>query len=160
MIRNNLSVEDARILFRNFSGKETKFNRAGNRNFYIIFDQEDGERLLEDGWNLGKLNPRDEYDEVNYKMAVAVSYGKISPKIYMIKGKKKILLTEETVGCLDYAEIETTDIIVRPYNWEVNGKTGVKAYVHTMYVIVREDKFDSKYSYLDEEADMREELPF
>ena len=28
-----LRIENARVIFRNFSGRETEFNRAGQRNF-------------------------------------------------------------------------------------------------------------------------------
>lgn len=151
MIKKNLVVEDARIAFRNFSGKETKFNRAGNRNFCVIFDKEQGEELSEQGWNMGILQPRDESEDPAYRLAVSVQYGKFPPKVYMITGKKKILLDEDTIGTLDYAEIDNVDLIIRPYNWEVNGKFGVKAYVHTMYVEIREDRFASKYEF--DEAD-------
>ena len=68
-------------------------------------------------------------------------------------------MTDETVSVLDYAEIENVDVIVRPYVWEVNGKSGVKAYVKNMYVTIAENEFEKKYRNLDEE-DTSEDLPF
>lgn len=153
MIRKNLVVEDARIAFRNFAGKESKFNRAGNRNFCVIFDKETGEDLLDQGWNVRILQPKDEHDEPEYCMSVAVSYNKIPPRIFMISGRHKSELFEDTVGCLDYAEIVNVDLVIRPYNWDVNGKTGVKAYVQTMYVEIQEDRFASKYDFPVDDGD-------
>lgn len=154
MINKNLVVENAQIAFRNFSGKEGKFNRAGNRNFCVIFDKETGEDLKEQGWNLGILQPKEEGDDPAYRLNVTVAYGNIPPKVYMIAGTRKTLLDEDTIGNLDFAEIENVDLIIRPYNWEVNGKTGVKAYVQTMYVEIREDKFADKYNFIDESDEM------
>ena len=79
MIRKNLVVENARIAFRNFSGAETKFNRAGKKNFCVIFDNETGEDLKEQGWNVRPLKPRDEDELPDYCLEVAAEYGKIPP---------------------------------------------------------------------------------
>ena len=87
-------------------------------------------------------------------------FGKIPPKVYMIANRKKTLLDEETIGLLDHAEIENVDLIIRPYNWNVNGKTGIKAYIQTMYVELRVDKFASKYDFDDCEPVYDDELPF
>lgn len=156
-VNKKLVVENARMAFRNFSGKESKFNRAGQMNFCVIFDKEQGEQLAADGWNVRIMPAKMEGDDPVYNLQVSVAYGNFPPKIYMIAGRKKTLLDEETIGTLDFAEIEEVDVTIRPYNWEVQGKTGVKAYVESMYVTIREDKFADKYNF--NEGDF-EDQPF
>ena len=153
----NISVENARIIFRNFAGKESKFNAKGKRNFCLILDNEDAEKLADIGWNIKYLNPRDPEDPPQAYLQVAVAYENFPPKIWLISGGKKTELNEDTVSVLDYAEIENVDIIVRPYTWEVNGKGGIKAYVKNMYVTIVENEFEKKYRNLDEDD---EDTPF
>lgn len=178
MIKNNIMIEGARIGFRNFSGKEGKFNPKGRKNFCVFLDQLIevdaefnggrgvirapkegpgfytylGNVLQMDGWNVRWLEPRNPEDEAVPYMQVAVSFDNIVPKIVLVSSHGKTVLgdsaddsTRPSVEILDWAEIDNVDLIIRPYNWSVNGKEGVKAYVKSMYVTIAEDEFEKKY---------------
>lgn len=145
-VDENIIIENARIMFRNFSGEETQFNRKGDRNFCaVIDDPEKAARLREDGWNIKELPARDEGDEPTYIINVAVSFEKKPPRIFMVTGSKKVEIGEEMVGCLDFAEIKHVDLVINPYNWSTRTGAGVKAYLHTLYVTIEEDPFAYKY---------------
>ena len=145
MIKKNIVMENARIGFRNFSGKEGKFNAAGRRNFCVFIETDLATTLENDGWNVRWLQPREEGDEPQGYLQVSVAYGKIPPKLVLITSHGKTILDDETVDMLDWVEIKMIDLIIRPYNWDVNGKTGVKAYIKSMYITIMEDEFEEKY---------------
>jgi hypothetical protein len=145
MVNNNIVIENAKIGFRNFSGKAAKFNPAGRRNFCVFLDKEHGLRLEQDGWNVRWLQPREEGEDMIPYLQVTVSYDNIVPKIVLVTKKRKTILDDISVDELDTAEIENVDLIIRPYNWSVNGSEGVKAYCKSMYVTIVEDEFAEKY---------------
>lgn len=156
MSLDNIILEDVRIAFRNFAGKEGKYNAKGRRNFVVFLDPDLAEKLYDDGWNIKTLKPRDEEEEPQAYMQVAVNYEHIPPRIVLISNGQQTILDEESIDILDWAEIDTIDLIIRPYEWDVNGKTGVKAYVKTMYVTLEDDPLSAKYWQPDQEEDDNE----
>lgn len=152
MVSKNIRIENARIGFRNFTGVEGKFNPPGRKNFCVFLEPDIGAALEIDGWNVRWLDPRDETEGRTPYLSVAVSYENIPPKIVLVTDHGKTILDENTVHILDWAEIENVDLVIRPYNWEVNGKGGVKAYIKSLFVKIVEDEFETKYANVPDSA--------
>jgi hypothetical protein len=65
--------------------------------------------------------------------------------------KRETALDANTVDMLDWADITNVDLIVRPYTWEVSGRSGIKAYLQSMYVTIEEDALERKYAEMDQQ---------
>lgn len=153
----NISIDNAQIRFRNFTGEPTKFDKAGGkRTFSVILDPDMADKLRDDGWNVKSWEPEGA-DEPIYHLPVEISYKIYPPKVWMISGNKKTMLQEDTISALQYAEFTKVQLIIRPYCWEVNGKSGIKAYVKAMYVTIEEDEFEKEYRNFEDDD---EETPF
>lgn len=140
-------IEDAQIMFRNFAGKEGPYNRAGSRNFAVLIpDEKTAKRMLKDDWNVKYLDPREEGDEPIPYISVEVSYKNRPPRVVMLTSNAKTSLNEDAVEVLDYADIQKVDLICNAYDWTVNGKSGVKAYLKSMFVTIDEDYLERKYA--------------
>ena len=151
MIRNNITIENADIWARNFTGVAKRFNAEGMQNFCVFLDPEVAEVLKHDGWNVRWLKPRDEEEVEKPYLQVAVRFEddlsrqRFNPKLVLISSRGKSLLDKDSVKILDWAEIKKVDLTIRPYNWDVSGKSGVKAYLKSIFVTVVEDELDLKY---------------
>lgn len=151
----NLIIENAQLMwgsYKNFSGRATKYNRAGARNFCLIIDNSEmANKMMEDGWNVKIRAPKTEDDipVPTYYIAVNVSYGNAyfgDPKIVRMTSTTKVELTEETVGQLDEDEILYADVVIRPHrSIDDGGNARIKGYLKEMYVHVQ-DSLADKYA--------------
>ena len=133
--REILQIDDARIIYRNFSGTQSKFNREGDRNFAVIIPNSDiANKLIEKGWNVKIKPPREDGDEPFMYLPVKIKFNDRGPNIYLQTGKFRNRLDEESVKCIDSIDISNVDLDIRPFDWEVNGKTGRTAYLQSMLV--------------------------
>ena len=155
--KNIVQIDDARIIYRNFSGAPSQFNREGDRNFAVVIpDQEIADALIEQGWNVKIKPPREDQDTPFMFLSVKVKFNDRGPNVYLKTGHALNKLTEETVSMLDDVDIVSVDLDIRPYDWEINGKTGRTAYLHSMQVTQQIDRFAAQFA--DEEAE--DEVPW
>jgi hypothetical protein len=145
-------MEGVRIIFRNFAGKEGQYNREGDRNFAVLLDDTIANTMAEDGWNVKWLKPREEDEEESTQayLQVSVNFKGRPPRIVLITSRGRTNLDEGQVEMLDWADIKNVDLIVRPYEWVVNQKSGIKAYLQSIYVTIEEDPLELKYAQLDQ----------
>lgn len=145
--RGILQIDNARIVYRNFSGIGSKFNREGDRNFAVVIpDQELADELIKDGWNVKIKEPREEGDSPFIILPVKVKFNDRGPHVYLVSGAARNKLDEETVGCLDDIDISSVNMDLRPYDWEINGDTGRTAYLQSIEVIQEIDRFAARYA--------------
>lgn len=144
--RGILQIDEARIVYRNFAGAPSQFNRAGDRNFAVVIpDQEIADELIANGWNVKIKPPRDEDDSPFMFLPVKIKFSDRGPNVYLITGSAKNELDEDSISCLDNIDIASVDLDLRPYNWEVNGKTGRTAYLQAIRVFQEIDRFADRH---------------
>lgn len=145
-----VSLEDVRIGFRNFEGREGPYNKKGERSFAVFLDQDTANAMAADGWNV--KFPKDNHERVDPDeeardpyIQVSVGFDAYPANVFLISNGNPTRLTVEEVAMLDWAEIENVDLVLRPYEWSVNRNSGIKAYLKSGYFTIVTDKFAAKY---------------
>ena len=152
--KGRLQIDDARIAFRNFRGEGDKFNRAGDRTFVLIIPTEEiADALVAEGWNVKIKDPKEDGDVPFMYLTVKVKFNDRGPQVYLKTGDRVNRLDEESVSILDDVDILSVNMDIRPYDWEVNGKTGRTAYLQSIEVIQEIDRFAARYA----ESESREQ---
>ena len=142
-----IQIDDAKIIFKNFEGRGDKFNREGDRNFSVLIeDPNTAEALRERGWNVKIKEGRDEDEGPFMRLPVKVKFSDYGPAVYLKTGDRMNRLDEESIGMLDQIDIESVDLDIRPFDWEVNGRTGRTAYLQSIHVTQRIDRFAARYA--------------
>ena len=145
--RGILQIDDARIIYRNFSGIGSKFNREGDRNFAVVIPDENiANDLIEKGWNVRIKPPREDGEDPFMYLPVKISFKGRGTNAYLVSGRATRRLTEDTISCLDNVDILSVNLDIRPYDWEVKGETGRSAYLESIEVIQDIDRFAARYA--------------
>ena len=156
MARNSTTIMGTRFIFRvNLSGAPDRFNPNGARpNCNITIPSDLVPSLREQGYNVRELAPREgcPEDASTYTLKLNCSFGGMSdPRIVVLSGDPeddprtmdRAVLTRETIGIIDFADVWNVDVTFNPYYYGSGDKAS--AYIEKMYVCVRPDDIDRKY---------------
>lgn len=150
-----ITMEDVRIIYRNFAGREGRYNKKGERSFSVVLPFDVAEDLAKQGLNV-KFPPESDDRELLPHLSVKLNFeGRVPPNIVQITSRGRTTLDEDTCAILDYADIKHVDLIVNPWQWEVNGNTGIAAYLKSIYVTIEEDELELKYADIEDVASRR-----
>ena len=152
-----LIFEDAEVLYPNFRGLQTQYNREGDRNFNVVIhtSEYDPEVLQEEGWNVKVKTPKVNEGDSYYFLPVAVGFHPegsglefLNPKVHLIIGERMIDLVGDEIGQLDTIDAKCIDIVVsagKPYD-KRDGTKGIKAWLKEIYVVTEPNRFRDKYA--------------
>lgn len=162
---NRLQIENLtnrNIIYRNFSGKPSQYNKNGDRKFTIVIDDpEVAQRLSSYGWNIkvrpSKNDGEEPFCTLDVRVRLDLEWAK--PKIKQFTRNSSMWVTEGNIGNFDDVEFERVDIVLRQYAWKnVRGESGIAAQLSEMYAKIAEGVLEAKWA--EEEGPGEDELPF
>lgn len=154
---DDIIIRDAKVRYRNFSGKGDNYTPAGIRTFTVFLDDDLGNTLRDEGWNVKwKISKKRPDDPPQAQLKVTVSYRQTPPNIVTITGRGRRDLNEDTVKSLDFADVKQWNLVITPSYWKVNDKRGIKAYLKSLVAWQREDELEADYKdvpYIDKSSE-------
>lgn len=159
MNMNRIALDNTRFIFMtNFSGDPARDKWGDDRRKanIIIPSEEQAKDMTKAGINVRVTKPREHDDPATFKpeyfVQIQTKYRKRNreevkypPNVYLVTGDNDpVLLTEDTIGCLDKIRVKNVNCIVNPR--ENDDGNGISLYVRTMYV--EQDMDDDPYAAL------------
>jgi hypothetical protein len=150
--RETVTIRDARIIYRNFTGKKGPYNEEGERSFSILLDAGLGGELSERGLNVKPIRQRDEDEEPMFHLPVAVSYKIRPPRVYTVTGDgvrlplRKQIMPEDVVHMMDLLDLGDCHMVLSISNYDVRGTKGKKCYLQSFFGHVLMDELEQEYS--------------
>lgn len=137
------------------SNNLSRYDREGVRYFAIKLSDEFAEELETEGWpvtwrDLNRNDPNADEPDMQAYLKVFIKYGTRFPcDIYLVNAnrKTKTLLDESDLDTLhiDAKDIETIDLLIRPYYWTYGDQHGIKAQVQAMNILLSQSDLDDGY---------------
>ena len=148
-MKQDLALDNVRLIYLNFSGTIGDFNREGRRTFNVVIDDpEYATQLSNEGWNV-KIKPaKIEGEEPLYHIPVTLKwndqYPNLNPEIYLKTPNGRVrMLGEDEVYQLDSVKILNVDLDIRPFNYK--GGHSITAYLSRMEVTHEVNRFAARY---------------
>ena len=161
--KEQLVIEDAKVLFHNYAGLQTDFNKAGNRNFDVILPDNDMAIAMgEKGWNVKIRRPKDPEDDPYYTLNVKINMDSHWPPNIeqQVRGRDPIPYDKSMLGepdpndptkykngskGLDGTNIDRIVFVINGSPWESQFGKGIKAYLDQFYFEKKAPVYGSFY---------------
>ncbi|MBE6724921.1 MAG: hypothetical protein E7576_06965 [Ruminococcaceae bacterium] len=162
---NKLKIENLsnrNIIYRNFSGRTSQYNKNGDLKFTIVIGDQDAAQMLSSyGWNVKVKPPRNEGEEpfctLDVKIRLDLDWAR--PKIKQFTRGGSVWIDASNIKNFDDAEFETVDLVLRQYAWSNGrGESGISAQLSEMYARIAEGVLEAKWA--EEEGPGEDALPW
>lgn len=147
---NDINITDGEIAYSNFSGRPTQFNPDGGvRTVTFVIPYDAADQLIADGWKIREQQIDDE-GHIRYLLEAKFTFRTRNgqprdPKIFIVRNDRLVHMTEETIDTLDRADILSVDAVLGASYWEWGGRSGITAYINSMYITIKDNPVDEKY---------------
>ena len=154
--QNKLEIVGGQMKYANFSGKPSKFNADGKRNFELLLPEDAAYTLADAGWRIRKngydekLGKRrtgdvnDKLDDPEFRLKVNVNLDSTNPpKMFKKTSKQLVPLDSSTCGSLDYTDVSDIFVEINGYDSAHDGH--YSGYLKTIVATVGDSMFDQLF---------------